>query len=226
MYTIGFLSKTSVKENIHMDCLKEKGWEILSVDIDELIVHQKLEAVVMEEDTMAVTCHWLMEITRKFNGPIYILSTGNNYSNIVYLRLGANICLSNKIDCEEFQLTLTNLVSNSSALGKKKKKEKALDKSITMELIPSNSSILIDGEREVILTQKEFQALTILYNNPSVAISYDCFKEKLWGNEVSQTNNYRIANLIFSLRNKIEENVTRPQLIKTIRSKGYMLDLK
>ncbi|MEO3972170.1 winged helix-turn-helix domain-containing protein, partial [Enterococcus faecium] len=31
------------------------------------------------------------------------------------------------------------------------------------------------------------------------------------------------ANVIFHLRKKIEQDVNKPQYIKTIRSKGYML---
>ena len=40
--------------------------------------------------------------------------------------------------------------------------------------------------------------------------------------KILRMKKYRVANVIFHLQ-KIEQDVNKPQYIKTIRSKGYML---
>ncbi|EHQ9041231.1 winged helix-turn-helix domain-containing protein, partial [Enterococcus faecalis] len=50
--------------------------------------------------------------------------------------------------------------------------------------------------------------------------------KQVWSNESDGTvRNYKIANAIFHIRNKIEKNPKIPRFIKTVRSKGYMLSL-
>ncbi|WP_207696207.1 winged helix-turn-helix domain-containing protein [Enterococcus sp. DIV0212c] len=226
MYKIKFLTEDDSKENSHIDYLKEKGWEVSPIEIDKLLENEeKMTAIVIEESTMPITCCWLMELTQRFDLPIYLHSTGGGSdANVVYLQLGVKICFSEETNTEELFHTLTNLLVNQSD-EQLTSKEKTMKKT-SLELNPGNLSVIIDGDREINLTKKEYQALEILYNNPSVAISYKKFKEHLWNSEYSLNNhNYRIANVIFHLRNKIEKNKARPRFIKTVRSRGYMLDI-
>ncbi|EOH92494.1 hypothetical protein UAW_03014 [Enterococcus haemoperoxidus ATCC BAA-382] len=233
MYTIGFFALETTKKSAHVEFLTEKGWDIVSLTEDQFSIDvNKFDALVIQEEAMPVTCRWLMEITRQVSElPIYLLSTnGGKYSNIVYLQLGVDACFPFEIDQEEFFYTLTNLLMSCD------KTRKFVDeghttmyslKSAGLELVASNLSVVIDGEEEIILTRKEFQAMELLYNNPCRAIPYEEFKEKMWNPEQNEPEkNYRIANVVFHLRNKIEQNPMNPRFIKTVRSKGYMLDIK
>ena len=54
------------------------------------------------------------------------------------------------------------------------------------------------------------------------AIKYEELYKNVW-KDTANERKYRVANVIFHLRKKIEQDVNKPQYIKTIRSKGYML---
>lgn len=226
MNRIGFLSKNDLDDNLHMSFLKEKGWMIDEINVFDLEVLERVKIILIKEDTMAITCYWLMELVRKFKGPIYLLTSGDSHSNIVYLRLGVKACFPYEVEGEELFLTLSNLIVSQSP-DVYFEASRNYPTSTELQLIHSNSSVLIDGSKEIMLTRKEFQLLDILYANPKKAITYDVFAEKLWGEHSRKIKgNYRIANVVFSLRNKIEKNIDEPKYIKTVRSKGYMLSLE
>lgn len=96
-----------------------------------------------------------------------------------------------------------------------------MDKDSGFELLPSNFSIVLQG-KEISLTKLEFRTIEFLQSQQGVAVSYEEIYKNVW-DEDGQGKQYRVSNLIFHLRQKIEEDTARPEYIKTIRSKGYML---
>lgn len=230
MYTIGYLMEKKQEENTHLNFLADKGWNLAEINLmEQSNFPEKLDAIIILGETMSETCCYLMELKKYIKIPIYLLSVvDESRSNIVYLQLGAEACFPMKMEVEEFYYTLSNLLSHYST-----KQSYFLETTSTssprkeIELIPRNLSVLIDGKQEVSLTKKEYSALELLYNSPGQTISYEELKEKLWDSEIEGENkNYRVANLMFHLRNKIEVSTTNPRFIKTVRSKGYMLNLK
>ncbi|MGX7244355.1 winged helix-turn-helix domain-containing protein [Enterococcus quebecensis] len=227
MFTIGCLSEKELEENAHLNFLTEKGWNLQIININDPLKNQyKLDAIVICESSMPKICRWLMELKVHASLPIYLLSEiDESHSNIVYLQLGVEACFSTKMDPEELYYTLTNLLrhyssENNQLLGNRP--ESSQEKGI--ELISHSLSVLIDGKNEISLTKKEYSTLEILYSRPCKTISYEEFQEKLWRFETDlDGRNYRIANLIFHLRKKIESSGSDSSFIKTVRSKGYML---
>ncbi|ALS01358.1 hypothetical protein ATZ33_08255 [Enterococcus silesiacus] len=231
MHTIGYLALSEIKENTTINYLEENGWKVFEITVNEPdILEIQVDALVILEATMALTCSWLIELRKHFNGPIYLLSMENDsYSKVTYLHLGVEACFPADIDNEEFFLTLGNLltsyqtnklIQNSALLKKKDPVQTGV-----IQLIPSNLSVIIEGEKVIDLTKKEFQIMKILYDNSCRAISYEELSEKMWSTKLEKRDqNNRIANLIFHLRNKIEKSPDQPQFIKTVRSVGYVLN--
>ncbi|WP_375179988.1 winged helix-turn-helix domain-containing protein [Enterococcus rotai] len=230
MFTIGYLAEKELQKNAHLNFLTNKCWTLAEINLEEQVAHQEnLDAIIIFEDTMSETCFWLMKLKKQVKVPVFLLSAiDESRSNIVYLQLGAQACFSMKMEAEELYYTLTNLLSHySNKSSHLSTKTSTSSKQKEIELIPRNLSVLIDGIIEVALTKKEYHALEMLYNNPGQTISYNELKEKLWNSEMNvEDKNYRVANIMFHLRNKIEISVTNPRFIKTVRSKGYMLDIK
>lgn len=230
MFEIGYLTMKELGKNRHLNFLSKKGWHLSIININEQVKdHKKLDAIVIFEDTMSVTCHWLLELKKNVAVPIYLLSaTNDSYSNIIYLQLGVQACFPVKMESEELFYTLTNLLTHYSDKSNQLTTTISdITSSKVIELVPRNIGALIDGETEVSLTKKEYKALEILYNNAGQTITYEELKKELWNSEKNiEDKNYRIANIIFHLRNKIEISTTNPGLIKTVRSKGYMLNIK
>lgn len=234
MHTIGVLSLEDVKENKHINFLSEKGWSIQEVVVKKLSKKEpEIQAILIEENTMSTTCCHLIELTRGTRNvdiPIYILSKNSSDYNMVYLQLGVEACFSVEMAPDELYMTLTNLLNHyyhfSSQNNGEQLEDVASIEANHLKLVPENLSVLIDGKKEVNLTKIEFQIMSILFDNPDKTVCYADLMKQVWSNESDGTmRNYKIANAVFNIRNKIEINPKFPQFIKTVRSKGYMLRL-
>ncbi|WP_429969004.1 response regulator transcription factor [Enterococcus sp. AZ136] len=233
MYTIGVLSLIDLKENSHFKFLTEKGWatkEIMKKGVFN--VDSKIRAIVIEESSMPKTCCQLIELKKSTINrdiPMYILSKKNSEYNKVYLQLGVEACFSIEIDPDEFCSTLTNLLNRCYSVTSQITKEKFENKSYlsnNIELILENRSVLIGGQKEVGLTNIEFKILYVLNDNANKTVCYADLIEKVWTIEQNKNElKYKVANVVFHLRNKIEKNPKSPVFIKTVRSRGYMLCL-
>ncbi|MFD2388371.1 winged helix-turn-helix domain-containing protein [Enterococcus rivorum] len=91
------------------------------------------------------------------------------------------------------------------------------------EMNEANMSVLIEG-KEIELTKREFCMIHLLSSNPKTAFSYEEIYQSVW-NEAYNNQKYKVANVIFRLREKIEKNTEKPIYIRTVRSRGYMLDV-
>ncbi|MFD2387995.1 helix-turn-helix domain-containing protein [Enterococcus rivorum] len=62
-----------------------------------------------------------------------------------------------------------------------------------------------------------------LAKEPNKAVSYEELTTLIWSDSVPKGDIYRLANLVFNVRKKLREENIDPSIIKTIRSRGYML---
>jgi two-component system alkaline phosphatase synthesis response regulator PhoP len=79
------------------------------------------------------------------------------------------------------------------------------------------------GQRQIELTNKEFQLLEFLLRHPGEVISRDEFLSRLWGEEIYVTPR-NVDTHMASLRKKIEDDTDRPCYIQSIRGAGYKLN--
>jgi DNA-binding response OmpR family regulator len=77
------------------------------------------------------------------------------------------------------------------------------------------------GDREVMLTQREFELLEYLLRNERIVISRHRLLEDVWGYDPFATTN-TIEVFISNLRRKLEEG-GEPRLLHTIRGAGYVV---
>lgn len=78
------------------------------------------------------------------------------------------------------------------------------------------------GEKEKIMTAKEYDLLYFLAMNPNVVFSKDSLFEKIWGYDaLGDTTTVTVH--IRKIREKIEENPSNPEIIETIWGVGYRL---
>lgn len=91
----------------------------------------------------------------------------------------------------------------------------------TLTLNPSNGRVTSSGE-EIELTSKEFSILKILLENKGKIVSRESLIKALWGYD-SDVVERTVDSHIKNLRRALGEN---SKLIKTVRSKGYILEEK
>ena len=90
--------------------------------------------------------------------------------------------------------------------------------------IDTEDFVVKRNNEEIVLTEKERGILRLLVNNPGVVLSHSEFLDVVWG----QDNIVEYGNIdvhIRHLREKIEQDSDDPQLIKTVKGKGYKLEL-
>lgn len=216
-------SEELMKHNMNVMPLTMENFEQYIDQLDAVIIRENPEQDVRH------TCQLLVKIKESSDAFVWVFSPNTPVSmRIVYLQLGAVGVISDNCNADELQLIISNSVHK-----RKKQKHSSLDtetdqtdvdkeKKKLVELIPRNSSIKIDGMKEIPLTKLEYRAIDFLYKNTNAAVTYQEIFETVWEKEFDNKN-YRVANLIFHLREKIEKDASNPILIQTVRSKGYML---
>lgn len=80
------------------------------------------------------------------------------------------------------------------------------------------------SEKEVALTQIEYQLLQYLNSHPNVPVSKQQLAQLIWGFAEEENFNF-IEVAMWRLRKKIEVDPTDPQYLVTVRGAGYQLNL-
>ena len=77
---------------------------------------------------------------------------------------------------------------------------------------------------EIILTAMEYRLLLILLNNRGSVLSRNQLLENIWdiGGDFVEDNTLTVY--IKRLRDKIEDDPTKPVFIKTVRGLGYVIE--
>lgn len=81
---------------------------------------------------------------------------------------------------------------------------------------------VIKGEERIPLTAKEFAILSALYRNAGRIVTIDALCEAAWGDNPYGYENSLMAH-IRRIREKIEENPSRPVSLVTVKGLGYKL---
>ncbi|EOL50080.1 winged helix-turn-helix domain-containing protein [Enterococcus caccae] len=233
MFNIALVNNVESSKLEYITALKEKKCSIHQIDPTEIRERiPKMDAVIVIEsavENIGLTCEFIIKVRDLTEGFVWVLSSESSKVNrIVHLQLGADGTFDNRIDSDEFCLYVMNTLERR--LGKKgqknsysqiesPKKEQQIQ---NIRLVPANFSVNIEGKGEVGLTKLEFKALETLIRNKGEAISYEELYKSVWGKEKGDKK-YRVANLIFHLRKKLEDDSFKPKYIRTVRSRGYML---
>ncbi len=90
--------------------------------------------------------------------------------------------------------------------------------------INTNEAKVYKNGKEVILTAMEYRLLLILLNNRGRILTRNQLLENIWDIDGVFVNDNTLTVYIKRLRDKIEDNSENPQIIKTVRKMGYMLE--
>ncbi|MFD1901704.1 winged helix-turn-helix domain-containing protein [Enterococcus termitis] len=230
MYDIGFVSFDEIDKQKYIEPLQNTQLNVSLIPKDEAAKNvNQYDGIIISEhhaQNIGMICE-LIILLRKENNPfIWIVSNrSNNMNHIVYLQLGVDGILDEELDLEVAKLSLTNALNRYANCGKSpfsaKEQSKKSASRADIELRPCNYSVILNGE-EINLTKLEFKAIEFLQTQQGIAVSYEEIYKNVWENE-GNDKQYRVSNLIFHLRQKIETDAARPKYIKTVRSKGYKL---
>lgn len=239
MYHLGILSSTTTSISDRQQAFEKINCQVEY--FEELPIDEKLhryDGILIEEigeGDISQTCSIILQIKQRTNAYIWILSEKSTLINRqVYLQLGVD----GNFDQESFPVEIILYLKNNLVRQEQLKEAfrgtrlsyQRNKKRKSLELNPVNHSLFIfiedDGELlEIELTKLEYRILELLYSHPGKALGYEELYKQLWHTSYTQKN-CRVANVIFHIREKIERNGVESSFIKTVRSKGYMLELE
>lgn len=106
---------------------------------------------------------------------------------------------------------------------KPQRKEDAVLAAGALRIDTGSHSASVDG-KPLSLTNKEYELLLFLARHPNQVFSREDFYEMIWGLE-SMGDNITVAVHVNRLREKIEKDPSKPQLIQTVWGVGYRLNI-
>jgi DNA-binding response OmpR family regulator len=185
--------------------------DVARAEQPDLIV---LDLMMPEIDGLTV-CRSLRQVSET---PILILTarTGE-LDKIVGLESGADDYMTKPFSLGELQARLRALLRRA---GPRRVSDEIRSGDLTLNLVSRRAFV---GERELVLSPKEFSLLAELMRHQGAVLSRDLLLTRVWGYDFfgdSRTVDVHVR----WLREKIEENPSQPSRITTVRGIGYRFE--
>jgi DNA-binding response OmpR family regulator len=153
---------------------------------------------------------------------IMLTARGEEADRVIGLELGADDYISKPFSVREMVARVKALLRRVVREPDTAQPEKTLHIG-SLQVDPGTYGVLKNGN-PVPLTALEFRLLYFLASRPNRIFSRDQLLQAVWGTERYVTPR-SVDVYIRRLREKIEDNPVRPQLLKTMRGAGYLFEL-
>lgn len=159
------------------------------------------------------------EIKKSGDFPVIFLTAYDDEVNVVMgLELGAGDYISKPFRVKELLARIKNVLRRYS----KDSPDGVV--SVGSIKVNTNEAKIYKNGAEIILTAMEYKLLLIFINNRGKVLSRQRILEDIWDVAGDFVNDNTLTVYIKRLRDKIEEDPAKPQIIKTVRGLGYILD--
>ena len=144
---------------------------------------------------------------------IFLTASGDEYSVVTGLDMGADDYISKPFRPRE-------LVSRIGVVLRRSGKASAVLESGGVTIDTGKAVVKRDGN-EIFLSALEYRILLILFQNKGMILSREKLLEAIWDVAGDFVNDNTLTVYIKRLREKIEKEPAKPEIIKTIRGMGY-----
>ena len=192
-------------------CVKEDGreglQEALYNDYDLVILDVMLPSINGFE-----ICR---RLKKEKNTPVIMLSAKDSVTDKVNgLQIGADDYIPKPFAIEELLARIEVVFRRQNSFSESIVKFKDL-------VINKHSRVVIQGDNEISLTNKEYELLQILLDNKDKVVTRDEMLDKIWGYEYEPETNV-IDVYVRYLRAKLNPK-DKEKYIQTVRSVGYIM---
>ncbi len=155
-------------------------------------------------------------IRNRSNVPIIMLTAkGDDMDKIMGLEYGADDYLTKPFNMLELKARIKNIFRRIENIESERSKKKIEAKNIVIDLFDRSVKV---GDRDVNLTQKEFELLQLFMTNPGHIYDRETLLDIIW----KQKGDLRTVDVhIRRLREKIEKDPAMPTYIMTKWGVGY-----
>ena len=147
---------------------------------------------------------------------IFLTASGDEYSVVSGLDMGADDYISKPFRPRE-------LVSRINRVLRRTGKVQAVLEAGGVS-IDTTRAVVRKGGEEIFLSALEYRLLLVFFNNKGVLLSRDRLLEEIWDVAGEFVNDNTLTVYIKRLREKIEEDPAKPEIIQTVRGMGYRVN--
>ncbi len=169
-------------------------------------------------------------IKAKEDVPVIFLTASDAEVNVVMgLEMGADDYICKPFRINELMARIKTVLRRS---GKRSAGEAALDDTIeklsNVNIYTNEAKVTVTGddgkETAIELTALEYRLLLTFCNNRGVVLSRNQLLQDMWDVSGDFVNDNTLTVYIKRLRDKIEKDPSDPQIIKTVRGLGYIVN--
>lgn len=206
--------------------LKNEGYEVLQAENGykalEIIKTESIDLVVLDIMMPKINGIELCnEIRKNYVMPIIFLSAKDaEIDKILGLSSGAEDYITKPFSTVELIARVKSQLRRYNRYNQTDKNEKIIE--IGNLKINSGTRQVFVGNRETLLTSKEFDILELLVRNKGIIMSIPRIYETVWKEEFFKSDNTVMVH-ITNIRQKIEEDPKNPIYIKTVWGVGYKI---
>ena len=195
----GFAVDSTPGQSGAMAKLAEASYDLVLLDIS------------LRDGNGFAVCSYLREHTD--TPVIFLTASGDEYSVVTGLDMGADDYISKPFRPRE-------LVSRIGVVLRRSGKASAVLESGGITIDTGKAVVKREGN-EIFLSALEYRILLILFQNKGMVLSREKLLEAIWDVAGDFVNDNTLTVYIKRLREKIEKEPAKPEIIKTIRGMGY-----
>lgn len=212
--------------------LEGESYEVVTANNGKEAVDQLDESfdlvildVMMPECSGITACS---EIRKKSMVPILFLTAkSTDADKIAGFSAGGDDYLVKPFSYAELLSRVKALIRRYYAYNNNAPSDTAADKHVIkindLVIDKDKSSVYVRG-KEVLFTDTEYQILCLLAENRKKVFSVQTIYETVWKETYYIASNNTVTVHIRNIRKKIEQDVQRPEYIKTVWGRGYRIE--
>lgn len=184
----------------------------------QLILKENFDLVILDIGLADGDGYELAKYIRGYSQLPIIFLTARDEREDLYraFELGGDDYLTKPFEIKELDLRIQSILRRMDV-----KNEKRLRQSGDIS-IDSKAVRVFKREEQITLTATEYKLLTLFFDNPKQAITRDDILKYIWQTNEDIDGSNTISVYVKRLREKIEDDPSFPNYIKTVRGVGYM----
>lgn len=195
----GFQTEAVSGQSAAVSILEETVFDLVLLDIS------------LAEGNGFAVCSYIKQNTD--TPVIFLTASGDEYSVVSGLDMGADDYISKPFRPRE-------LVSRINRVLRRTGKVQSILEAGGVT-IDTSRAIVKKGGEEIFLSALEYRLLLTLFNNKGVLLSRERLLEEIWDVAGEFVNDNTLTVYIKRLREKIESDPAKPEIIQTVRGMGY-----
>ena len=205
----------NIIENLK-ELLKAEGFEVITAmrqsQALDLLAEQKFDLILLDISCSAAKASTL-DNKNKDVPIIFITAYDDEASAVTGLDMGAEDYITKPFRPRELVSRIKNILRRND------KTRSVIE--IGDLRVDSMKGTVHKGDEEIFLSVLEYRLLLVFLNNKGVVLSRNKLLEEIWDIAGEFVNDNTLTVYIKRLREKIEDDPQKPQIIKTVRGLGY-----